>query len=241
MKPEARRRAEQRVGEKLERQRVRLEVRFKKLTARLAQLQESNDHSYSTEVSKHFPLGTVGGSGKRTRAYNVRRERDLEQTIARALRVVAVQDELARTKSALTTITSGRALQKAYAKIALKSRANRRRENYDGADEDQHLFRCKTATGFAFSDCWREERGDFKHLAFLSYSRLELTWYVNPDRYDQRLIKRIKSEVDRIRAKRGERQKTFTFDEYGTELGYGLRPDEPIPPEVKLFRKVSCR
>jgi DNA repair exonuclease SbcCD ATPase subunit len=239
MKTEAQQRAEQAIKQKLEQQKVRLEVRSEELAAQLARLEVKNDPSYSKDVTNHFPLGMVGGSGRRTHAYNVRRERDPERTTAHATKVTALRDDLSRTKAALTTITSGQALQKAYAKIALKSRANRRREKYDGAADDQRLFRCKTATGFAFSDCLREERGDFKHLAFLSYSRLELTWYVNPDRYNQSLIKQIKSEVDCIRAKRGERQKTFTFDEYGLALGYGLRPDDLIPPDIKPFSKMS--
>jgi len=63
------------------------------------------------ELSRHFHLGMVGGSGRGTAALNARRERSLDKSIATGKKLVPLYQEHARLIARIADITSGRRQQ----------------------------------------------------------------------------------------------------------------------------------
>lgn len=66
------------------------------------------------------------------------------------------------------------------------------------------LFIGVHATGLSYSDATREEHGEFKRLAFLSYDTLAVKWYVDSDRLPITLFSSIAKSVDEMRGKAGQ-------------------------------------
>ena len=66
---------------------------------------------------------------------------------------------------------------------------------------NQRLFIGVFPTGISYADRTREEHGDYKRLAFLSYRTLELEWY---DEVPSDLAKQIIADAASIQARRGE-------------------------------------
>jgi hypothetical protein len=82
-------------------------------------------------VARHFPLGTVGGSGRAVRGLNRRRERALEATIAAAVHDVPLEQKAQTLAAAIDRILSGedneasRAAQRARRDAAQQQLAHR--------------------------------------------------------------------------------------------------------------------
>lgn len=66
-----------------------------------------NGGSYTQEVSKHFYLGMVGGSGKNTYSLNKRREAELHKSIENSRELVKLYNERDGLQSIIEKIKSG--------------------------------------------------------------------------------------------------------------------------------------
>ena len=64
----------------------------------------TGDERYLEEVSRSFPLGRVGGSGKPVRSLNRRRARALDATIDRAVAIVPLYKQRERLQTAIARV-----------------------------------------------------------------------------------------------------------------------------------------
>lgn len=64
----------------------------------------TGDERYLEEVSRSFPLGRVGGSGKAVRSLNRRRTRALDATIDRAVAIVPLYKQRERLQATIARI-----------------------------------------------------------------------------------------------------------------------------------------
>jgi hypothetical protein len=85
---------------------TRLRQELAAVEEKIARLESrrTGDERYLEEVSRSFPLGRVGGSGKAVRSLNRRRARALDATIDRAVAIVPLYKERDRLKTAISRI-----------------------------------------------------------------------------------------------------------------------------------------
>lgn len=73
-----------------------------KLQTKRTELHRLNGHDFTDEVARHFPKGSVGGSGRRVQSLNTRREQAIERKISTASRAAELQKEIAGLEHLLT-------------------------------------------------------------------------------------------------------------------------------------------
>ncbi len=86
-----------------------------------------------------------------------------------------------------------------------------------GAGIAGRLFCGVFPEGFSWADRAKQERGDYKKVAFLSFRDLKFTVY-DPK---SPLLETVKREAAKLQARRGERFETSASGQ-GVTLGYGL-------------------
>lgn len=86
----------------------------------------------------------------------------------------------------------------------------------------ENLFSGVFPTGISYADRSREEHGDYKKIAFLSFSDLRLEIYAPRSS----LLPEIKRRAEALQAKRGEQFQTSTSGQTVT-LGYALPAPTP--------------
>lgn len=82
----------------------------------------------------------------------------------------------------------------------------------------ERLFVCKMSTGIFYADRQVEENGDYKRLASLMYSTLELDIRKN---IAPEFVELIKESAEKIQAMQGEQYQVSTSGQMIT-LGYAL-------------------
>ncbi|MCK9442549.1 MAG: hypothetical protein M0Q13_14160 [Methanothrix sp.] len=84
--------------------------------------------------------------------------------------------------------------------------------------ENNPLFSAIFSTGIGYADRTREENGDYKKLAFLSFRTLELEFY---GKVPEELRKLIVEDANAIQVRKGEEYQVSACGQTIT-LGYGL-------------------
>jgi hypothetical protein len=85
----------------------RLQARLQEVQTKISQLEQGSRDPYLDDLSKHFHLGRVGGSGHGTHRLNARRDRSLDKTIDTAIKLTPLYREATRLEAAISEITSG--------------------------------------------------------------------------------------------------------------------------------------
>ncbi len=89
---------------------TRLRQELAAVQEKIARLEDqcTGDERYLDDVSRSFPLGRVGGSGKAVRSLNRRRAHALDATIDRAVAIVPLYKQRDRLEAAIAQIELGR-------------------------------------------------------------------------------------------------------------------------------------
>lgn len=84
-----------------------LKVKEERLEYVEAKIKKLNGGAYTQEVSKHFHLGMVGGSGRNTHRLNKRREAELHKSIENSRELVKLYNERDALQTVITKLQSG--------------------------------------------------------------------------------------------------------------------------------------